>query len=217
VIVTQLLQFSAAATDTDLPPNNLTYSISGQQPGMTIDSSGVFAWRPAADQQLGTYNVTITVTDSGIPTLSDSETISIVVLNGVVVSEERFFEGDYAPNATIRILQPPTTTYSIQWATAAGSAAALLDYVEIDWQTLTFGPGLGSRTVPLQTRNDGTDEDDEHFYMLLQNPSSNLGVLWPQTQISIFDNDRLPTSEGAIDQPLNADNPDQLPETCNYG
>jgi hypothetical protein len=70
------LTFTAAASDSDLPANNLTYSLTGAATGMTIDaSSGQFSWTPGS-AQIGPHSVTVTVSDGSA---TDQETIDIVV------------------------------------------------------------------------------------------------------------------------------------------
>jgi len=69
------LSFTATATDFD--GNNLTFSLGNPLSGASIDAtSGEFTWTPGTT---GTFNLTIKVTDDGIPPLSDEETISITV------------------------------------------------------------------------------------------------------------------------------------------
>ena len=68
------LNFSTSATDPDNDP--LTYSATNLPVGSTF-INGVFNWTPNFTQA-GTYSVTFTVTDG---TLTDSETIDIVVFN----------------------------------------------------------------------------------------------------------------------------------------
>ena len=76
-----LLTFTVSATDHDIPVETLTYSLgSGAPTGATIGpSTGVFTWTPTKAQGPATYPVTIRVTDNGIPSLSATQTISIVV------------------------------------------------------------------------------------------------------------------------------------------
>ena len=70
--------FTASATDPDVPPQSLTYSLGLYSPqGATIHpSTGAFSWTPLGE---GTYPVTISVTDNGTPALSDFEGILIQV------------------------------------------------------------------------------------------------------------------------------------------
>lgn len=76
-----LLTFTALASDADVPPNALTFSLDeGAPPGAAIHpSSGVFTWTPTEQQGPGVYSVTIVVTDNGVPPLNAAETISITV------------------------------------------------------------------------------------------------------------------------------------------
>ena len=81
VVPGDLVTFTNSATDGDLPPNLLTYSLG---PGAPADASivpltGVFAWPVPAGQPAGTNPVTITVTDNGTPPLSHSRAFAVVV------------------------------------------------------------------------------------------------------------------------------------------
>ena len=78
------LSFTATATDTDIPAQQLTFSLAngtnGQIPaGASIDpTTGVFTWTPTG-AQVGTHTFDVCVSDGA---LSDCETITVTV-NGV--------------------------------------------------------------------------------------------------------------------------------------
>src|SRR5439155_626758 len=76
-----LLQFTAAATDPDLPANALSYSLDAGAPaGATINAAtGVLSWVPSEAQGPADFNVTVRVTDNGTPVLSASRTFAIHV------------------------------------------------------------------------------------------------------------------------------------------
>lgn len=75
-----LITFTVTATDTDLPVNRLSYSLTNAPAGAVIDpATGVFTWTPTEAQGPGTYNVTFRVTDNGTPALSDQQTVTITV------------------------------------------------------------------------------------------------------------------------------------------
>lgn len=76
-----LLTFRASATDTDLPAQTLTFTLaSGSPSGARIDPvSGEFTWAPTISQADAIYPVTIQVTDSGSPALSDAQSFMITV------------------------------------------------------------------------------------------------------------------------------------------
>jgi hypothetical protein len=74
----QLLQFTILATDTDTG-DTLTYSSPDLPSGATLDANtGEFSWTPTA-LDVGSHNVTFTVTDDGTPQGSDFEGITITV------------------------------------------------------------------------------------------------------------------------------------------
>jgi len=74
------ISFTAAASNPE-PSEILTFSLDAGAPaGAVIDPvTGAFSWTPTEAQGPGVYPVTVRVTDSGSPTLDDSETITITV------------------------------------------------------------------------------------------------------------------------------------------
>lgn len=74
------LRFTAVATDSDTPPQTLTFSLDpGAPAGASISPSGAFKWRPSERQGPGLYHITVRVTDDGTPTLSATQTFSVTV------------------------------------------------------------------------------------------------------------------------------------------
>jgi hypothetical protein len=68
------------ATDTDLPPNILTFSLTNPPAGATINpTNGLFSWTPSELQGPSTNVVTVRVTDNGTPPLSDQKSFTVVV------------------------------------------------------------------------------------------------------------------------------------------
>jgi hypothetical protein len=75
------LSLNAAATDADLPPQTLTYSLSSAPSGMTINpTNGALSWTPAQTQSPSTNSVTVAVTDNGTPPLSTNTSFHVVVI-----------------------------------------------------------------------------------------------------------------------------------------
>jgi len=71
------LSFIATATDSDIPPQTLTFSLGvGAPSGATITAAGAFSWTPTEAQGPGVYNINITVSD-GIAI--DYEVITVTV------------------------------------------------------------------------------------------------------------------------------------------
>jgi hypothetical protein len=72
-----MLSFTATATDPDVPPQTLTFSLGpGAPSSASITSGGYFTWTPAEAQGPGVYNINITVSD-GIAI--DYEDITVTV------------------------------------------------------------------------------------------------------------------------------------------
>jgi hypothetical protein len=78
----QLLTITASASDSDLSANALTYSLGRKPSGATINaSSGVFSWQPTDIQGGTNYPVDIIVSDSGVPSLSATQSFIVTVKN----------------------------------------------------------------------------------------------------------------------------------------
>ncbi|HPY29322.1 MAG TPA: CARDB domain-containing protein [Verrucomicrobiota bacterium] len=70
------------ATDADLPPQRLTWSLIGAPPGATIDPvSGVFRWRPSETQGGVTNAITVVVRDDGPGQLTATQTFLVTVVD----------------------------------------------------------------------------------------------------------------------------------------
>lgn len=76
-----LLSFTASATDSDIPGDQIAFSLdAGAPPGAVIDpETGVFTWIPTEAQGPGVYSVTVRATDDGTPALNDSQVVAITV------------------------------------------------------------------------------------------------------------------------------------------
>jgi uncharacterized repeat protein (TIGR01451 family) len=77
----QPLLITNLATDADLPPQTLTFTLGpGAPAAATIDpSSGVFSWVPSFHDGPSTNFITVVVMDNGLPPMSDSQTFTVVV------------------------------------------------------------------------------------------------------------------------------------------
>jgi hypothetical protein len=109
VYVDNLLQVQNAA---------LTYSLDpGALAGATIDpNTGAFSWTPALGQGPATYNVTVRVTDSGSPSLSDTKIFAVTVNAAPVITaqpqDQNAFPGG---NATFSVTATGTSPLTYQW------------------------------------------------------------------------------------------------------
>lgn len=75
------ISITNTASDPDVPANVLTYQLVGAPSGMTITTNGIISWTPALAQSPSSNLITTIVTDNGIPALSDTNFITVVVTN----------------------------------------------------------------------------------------------------------------------------------------
>jgi len=82
ILLGQSVSFTAIGNDTDIPAQTLTYSLGAGAPaGATINSGpGAFNWTPAAPT---TNQITVRVTDSGIPPLTASRTFTVIATSPI--------------------------------------------------------------------------------------------------------------------------------------
>jgi hypothetical protein len=78
----QSVSFTATATDPSVPAQTLTFQVVPVAPlGTHIDpNSGLFTWTPSPDQAPSTNEIKLRVTDNGTPKMSDTRSVTIIVL-----------------------------------------------------------------------------------------------------------------------------------------
>jgi hypothetical protein len=80
VNVGQTVAFTASATDTDLPPQTLTFTLLSGPGNATLgSSSGAFSWRPFVSDADTTNPITLKVADNGTPSLSATQRFNVTV------------------------------------------------------------------------------------------------------------------------------------------
>jgi hypothetical protein len=152
-----LLNFTATATDADVPANALTFSLDAGAPaGATIDATtGVFSWTPTEAQGPGVYPITVRVTDDGSPNLSDSETINVTVKEvnlapvlGAIGDKTVAEHALLSFTATASDADVPANTLTFSLAAGAPAGAAITAGGNFSWTpTEAQGPGIYSITV----------------------------------------------------------------------
>jgi hypothetical protein len=77
----QTVHFTATATDSDVPAQTLTFSLTNSPAGAGINAaSGAFSWTATNVVVPSTNTITVRVTDNGSPPLSDAKSFSVYVL-----------------------------------------------------------------------------------------------------------------------------------------
>ncbi len=80
VNVGQTVAFTASATNTDQPPQTLTYSLLAGATNATLNtSSGAFSFRPLVAQANSTNTFTLKVSDNGTPSMSATQSFFVAV------------------------------------------------------------------------------------------------------------------------------------------
>jgi uncharacterized repeat protein (TIGR01451 family)/CSLREA domain-containing protein len=159
-----LLSFVATASDVDVPPNILTFTLDVDAPaGASIDpASGAFAWTPV---MTGEYSITIRVTDNGSPVLDDSETITVTVTLTAPPNLAPVLDpiGDKSADELVTLVFTATATDPnsdpLTFTLDAGSVGSIAPGGAYSWTpTETQGPGTYTATVRV---GDGELDDDE--------------------------------------------------------
>jgi hypothetical protein len=108
----------------------------------------------------------------------------------VKVSDVQGFEPDSGTTPfafTVSLARASTSTLSVKYATAAGSANDT-DFVATSG-TLWFAPGVTERTVEVAVKGDTEGEPDERFFLNLSGGGKALRIVDPQGVATILNND----------------------------
>jgi VCBS repeat-containing protein len=211
------LAFTASASDDDVPGNTLSFSLDAGAPlGATIDpSTGEFTWTPAENQGAGTFNVTVRVTDNGVPALDDFETIQITV-NEVNVAPVLAAIGDktvdeetqlaFTASATDADLPANTLIFSLDPGAPAG-ATINSSTGEFTW-TPTEAQGFGVHSVTIRVTDNGSPakDDFETIQITVNEVNKNPSIFLPGTPL-FYTEDQGPA---VIDAGATVDDPDML-------
>lgn len=161
-----LVTFTAAAADPDLPENTLTFTLVGAPDGATIDqATGLATWTPGQDQ-IGTHAFTVRVTDGpppdGISPLFDEETVTVTVDRRPTTL---VYSGDYLEQYSDQVTLKATLTDTPTGAPVSGklvtfeigsqSASAYTDASGLAEATIILNQASGSYQVTASFEGDG--------------------------------------------------------------
>lgn len=126
-------------------------------------------------------------------TIADSQAIGTITnddgVPSISINDRAVTEGSNA-TFTVTLSNASSQTITVNFATADGTATAN-DYVATSG-TLTFAPGILTRTFIVSTINDSLDEFAETYFVNLTNPTNGF-LSDSQGQGTINDNDPAPT------------------------
>jgi uncharacterized repeat protein (TIGR03806 family) len=141
------LLISNTATDADLPPQVLNYSLTGPPPppvGANINSSnGQFSWRPAIAQAGTTNLLNVQVSDNGTPIQSATQSFFVTVtrpakptLSSPALTNGQFkllVSGDAGPDYTVQ-----ASTNLVNWVSVSTNNSPALPFLFTDPSASSF-------------------------------------------------------------------------------
>jgi hypothetical protein len=131
-----------------------------------------------------------TIADNqGIGTILDDDPPPSLTINDVSLTEGNAGTANMTFTATLSAVSSKTVT--VAYATADGTATAPTDYA-LSVGTLTFNPGVVTRTFTVPVVGDTVDEFDETFFANLSSPV-NATIADNQGVGTIVDNDPTPS------------------------
>ena len=148
------LNITNIATDTNVPPPVLTFSLLSAPANAAINaSSGVLTWRPLVSQANSTHPFTVMVADDGTPSLSATQSFLVTVnpLAKPQLSHATFTAGQFV----FQVDGDNGPDYQIQISTNLS-----------DWNTVLI---TNSPTMPFRWTN-GTANNPLDFYRILIGP-----------------------------------------------
>ena len=138
-----------SASDTDAPPDVLTFTLDTAPTGAGINSSnGLFGWQTSDSEANTTNPVTVRVTDNGVPHQSDTRSFVITVV----------------PGPFLEFISLSNSIATMQWSSISGQTYRVVangSLVNTNWTDLVPDvTALGTNT----TATDAVGTDMQKFY-----------------------------------------------------
>jgi uncharacterized repeat protein (TIGR01451 family) len=171
---TATVSLAGVFTDVESGAGGLTLTATSSNPGLVTPSiAGGTLTLALAPNVGGTATVTVRATDPGTAFVEDAFVVTVIRPGvRINVSDANRGEGSSAGVVfTLTLSQPVAQTVTVAYQTVDGTATAPADYGALSG-TVTFSPGVTSRTVKVTTVGDVIDEDDETFTLVLSSPAN---------------------------------------------
>jgi hypothetical protein len=144
VNVGQTVAFTASATDTDQPPQTLTFNLLTGSGNATLNSNnGAFSWRPQVTDANATNLFTLKVADNGSPSLSATQSFTVTVnpltqpgLSSIGLSNGQIgfqVSGDIGPDYAVQ-----ASTNLTDWITLFITNSPAMPFVWTDTNSATL-------------------------------------------------------------------------------
>jgi hypothetical protein len=132
-------------------------------------------------------NFGVIIDPQGIGTIADDDKPPVV--GDISISDVTIAEGNSGTRiATFTVSRTGTAEFSVDYATANGSATAGIDYVAINPTALYFAAGQATQTISVTINSDTAIELNETYFVNLSN-ASNGGVIVDPQGIGTISND----------------------------
>ena len=152
ILAGQTLVITNLASDPNVPPLPLTFSLSNPPAGASINTnSGVFTWRPTIAQSPSTQTVSVVASDNETPPLSATQSFSVTVnqpaaptLTAASITNGQFgfwINGDTGPDYTIQV-----STNLTSWNPVFTGNSPAVPYYWVDTNSVAY-PYYFYRTV----------------------------------------------------------------------
>jgi hypothetical protein len=152
ILAGQTLLITNLASDPNVPPLPLTFSLSNPPAGASINATnGVFSWRPAIAQSPSTQSVSVGVSDNELPPLTATQSFNVTVnqpasptLSAASITNGQlgfWINGDTGPDYTIEV-----STNLTSWTPVMTSSSPSLPYFWADTNSLSY-PSLFYRVL----------------------------------------------------------------------
>jgi len=151
-----LVLFTNAVTDADLPTNTFSFSLDAGAPALASigAATGVFNWQ-TSDANIGTTNdITVRVTDNGVPPRNDAKPFSIAVLARPSIVDAAVSAGNF--NLTWTAI--PGQKYRVQFKN---------DLTDLNWSDLV--PEL-TANLDTATKSDSLSVTQRFYRVLVVTP-----------------------------------------------
>ncbi len=146
------LSVTNTATDSDIPADTLTFSLTAQPGGATMTPGGIFSWTAPRVTNFQTNNVTVRVTDNGTPPLSDTKSFSIIVIPPPRISSVTMTNG----------------SVGLGWEAYPGKTYRVVykdDLNATNWTTLGANLPAGGNSL---SATDNAPSSSQRFYRIIQ-------------------------------------------------
>jgi hypothetical protein len=181
------LTISASATDSDIPANTLTFSLSAAPAGMTIDpNTGSINWTPTESDGPAVYTISVAVADDGTPSLSvtNSFTVTVNEVNSApslpAIASRIIHAGQmlmFTNSATDSDIPANTLTYSLD-AGAPATASVGSSSGVFTWAT-TASDANTTNAITVRVTDDGTpalDDAKSFTVTVVSGPTAGISV-----------------------------------------